>query len=117
MRDLRDEQVRQLAREAKVRCRELKGNQFLDAASLRRIRNERFVKMVRHAYANVPMYRKKYDDAGVDIDGIRTTSDAEKLPIIEKSDLIENFPNNAIAPAYELSELTTAITGGSSGKT
>jgi phenylacetate-CoA ligase len=117
MRDLSDEQVRQLAREAKVRCRELKGNQFLDDASLRRIRNERFVKMVRHAYANVPMYRKKYDDAGVDIDGIRTTSDAEKLPIIEKSDLIENFPNNAIAPAYQLSELTTAITGGSSGKT
>jgi phenylacetate-CoA ligase len=117
MREFDDRQLRLLAREAKVLCPELRRNQFLDDISLERLRNERFVKMVRHAYANVPMYRRKYDEAGVDIERIRTTADAARLPILEKQDLIDNFPHDAIAAGYRLPELTTAITGGSSGKT
>lgn len=117
MRDFDDKQLRLLARDAKRLCPELRRNQFLDDDSLKHLRNERFTKMVRHAYANVPMYRRKYDEAGVDIDTIRGTEDSVRLPIIEKQDLIDNFPNDTLAADYQLEDLTTAITGGSSGKT
>ncbi|MEV0729274.1 hypothetical protein [Polymorphospora sp. NPDC050346] len=73
--------------------------------------------MVRHAYHNVPMYRKKYDEAGVDIDSIRRASDIARLPILEKEELIEAFPHTCIADGYSPDDLTTAVTGGSSGKT
>ncbi|MFQ6550545.1 phenylacetate--CoA ligase family protein [Aestuariibius sp. 2305UL40-4] len=117
MRDFDKKQLALLARDAKVLCPELRRNQFLDDATLAQLRNERFVKMVHHAYANVAMYRRKYDGAGVDINAIRSIDDAKHLPIIEKQDLIDNYPHDAIAKGYELSELTTAVTGGSSGST
>lgn len=117
MREFDEKQLRLLAREARVLCPELRRNQFLDDGALERLRDERFVKMVRHAYANVPMYRRKYDQAGVDIEAIKSTRDAVHLPIIEKHDLIDNFPHDALASGYNLDELSTAVTGGSSGKT
>ncbi|MGP3637791.1 phenylacetate--CoA ligase family protein [Streptomyces sp. 24-1644] len=117
MKDFGQEQIRKLMDEAPELRRELRRNQYLDRSELQQLQDAAFVKMVRHAYVNVPFYRKKYDEAGVDIESIRRASDAFRLPILEKEDLIEAFPHRSIADGYSLDDLTTAVTGGSSGTT
>ncbi|MEU8787253.1 hypothetical protein [Streptomyces sp. NPDC048637] len=117
MKDFDQEQLKLLMEEAPEIRRELRRNQFLERQQLQRLQDAAFVKMVRHAYSNVPLYRKKYDAAGVDIHSIRAVQDAHLLPVLEKEELIEGFPEETIAAGYALDELTTAITGGSSGKT
>lgn len=50
-----------------------------------------------HAYENVPMYRKKFNDAGVHPDDFKQLSDIEKFPYTTKQDLRENYPFNTFA--------------------
>jgi phenylacetate-CoA ligase len=116
MRDLTSDEMKLLQDRGPVLWKELKKNQFLSRPELEQLKNDRFVAMVRHAYTRVPMYRKKYDAHGVKIDQIKTVADIERLPILEKDDLIEFFPNGALAEGYTVDNVITAISGGSSGK-
>ena len=84
---------------------------------IKAIQNERFIKMVNYAYNNVPMYHKKYNEAGVNINDIKTIEDITKLPILEKDEIITNYPHNAISKEYDRSKLRELVTGGSTGKT
>jgi phenylacetate-CoA ligase len=47
---------------------------------------------VRHAYENVPLYRRKFDEAGVGPDDIRSLEDVQRLPFTTKADLRETYP-------------------------
>ena len=52
----------------------------------------RLQQTVRHAYANVPLYTRKFDEAGVHPDDIRTLDDVRLLPFTTKADLRETYP-------------------------
>ncbi len=43
--------------------------------AMRKIQEEKFLEQVRHAYDNSPFYRKKFDDAGVKPDDVRSLDD------------------------------------------
>lgn len=45
-----------------------------------------------HAYSNVPFYKKKFDDAGVHPDDLKSLSDLSKFPFTVKTDLRANYP-------------------------
>lgn len=45
-----------------------------------------------HAYANVPMYRERFDAAGVHPDDLKDLSDLAKFPFTYKDDLRANYP-------------------------
>lgn len=47
---------------------------------------------VDHAYYNVPMYRKKFDEAGVHPNDLRYLEDIQKFPYTTKQDLRDNYP-------------------------
>ncbi|WP_295123632.1 AMP-binding protein [uncultured Leifsonia sp.] len=47
---------------------------------------------VRHAYADVPLYRAKFDAAGVAPDDIRSLDDIRRLPFTTKEDLRSTYP-------------------------
>ena len=47
---------------------------------------------MRHAYENVPTYRRKFDEHGVHPDEIRTLDDVQRLPFTTKADLRESYP-------------------------
>lgn len=47
---------------------------------------------LRHAYDNVPHYRKKFDDKGVHPDDMKTLADLGKFPFTTKTDLRDNYP-------------------------
>jgi phenylacetate-CoA ligase len=56
---------------------------------------------LRHAYDNVPMYRQKFDAAGVHPDDLKDLSDLAKFPFTLKSDLRDNYPFGLFAVPRE----------------
>lgn len=59
---------------------------------LRALQLERLQWTVRHAYDNVELYRRKFDEAGVRPDDIRALDDIRLLPFTTKADLRETYP-------------------------
>ncbi len=59
---------------------------------LRALQLERLQWTVRHAYDNVELYRRKFDEAGVRPDDIRSLDDIRLLPFTTKADLRETYP-------------------------
>jgi phenylacetate-CoA ligase len=47
---------------------------------------------LKHAYDNVPHYKKKFDDHGVHPDDLKTLADLAKFPFTTKIDLRDNYP-------------------------
>src|SRR5947209_18529058 len=47
---------------------------------------------LKHAYDNVPAYRRKFDAAGVSPSDFRRLDDLAKFPLTAKQDLRENYP-------------------------
>jgi phenylacetate-CoA ligase len=64
---------------------------------LRSIQQERIRKMVRYAYRNVPFYRKRFNEAGVKPESIRSLDDVAKIPFTVKADLRDNYPLGILA--------------------
>src|SRR5699024_9470138 len=61
---------------------------------------------LRHAYDNVPLYRRKFDAAGVHPDDCRSLEDLAKFPTTTKDDLRESYPFGMLAvPQQELSRI------------
>lgn len=54
-----------------------------------------------HAYQHVPMYKKKFDDAGVHPDDLKTLADLAKFPYTTKQDLRDNYPFGTFAVPME----------------
>ncbi|MEU9169762.1 phenylacetate--CoA ligase PaaK [Streptomyces sp. NPDC048420] len=59
----------------------------LRALQLRRLRTT-----LRHAYDNVELYRKKFDEAGVAPEDCRALEDLARFPFTTKADLRETYP-------------------------
>ncbi|MCX6554657.1 MAG: AMP-binding protein [Candidatus Aminicenantes bacterium] len=81
----------------------------------RRLQEERLRVMVRHAYENVPLYREKYDKAGIDPDSIRTLDDLQRLPMVSKDDLKKGFPFAILSRRIDPGNCLTVSTSGSTG--
>ncbi|EIE99905.1 phenylacetate--CoA ligase PaaK [Saccharomonospora glauca] len=64
---------------------------------LRALQLERLQWTLRHAYDNVPFYRRKFDEAGVHPDDCRQLSDLAKFPFTTKHDLRDNYPDGMFA--------------------
>jgi len=62
---------------------------------------ERMKWSLKHAYDNVPHYRRKFDDAGVKPEDLKQLSDLAKFPFTTKQDLRDNYPFNMFAVPRE----------------
>ncbi len=62
---------------------------------------ERLKWSLKHAYDNVPMYKKRFDEAGVHPDDLKTLSDLAKFPFTYKNDLRDNYPFGLFAVPRE----------------
>ena len=60
--------------------------------SLRELQLRRLKWSLKHAYDNVPAYRRKFDAAGVKPKDLKTLADLAKFPFTAKADLRENYP-------------------------
>ncbi|MCE0761457.1 phenylacetate--CoA ligase [Pseudonocardia kujensis] len=70
----------------------LDAGERLSVDELRATQLERLRWTLRHAYENVPHYRRAFDAAGVHPDDCRELSDIAKFPTTSKADLRENYP-------------------------
>ncbi|SDS02794.1 phenylacetate--CoA ligase PaaK [Agrococcus carbonis] len=68
---------------------------------LRALQLERLQQTVAHAYANVPTYTRKLDEAGVHPDDIRSLDDLARLPFTTKEDLRQSYPFGMFAVPRE----------------
>jgi phenylacetate-CoA ligase len=76
----------------------------IELASIDEIRSlqlDRLRWSLRHAYENVPMYRAKFDAAGVHPDDLKDLADLAKFPFTLKSDLRDNYPFGLFAVPRE----------------
>jgi len=81
-----------------------------DSFRIKKYRDLVFRKFIKYAYT-VPLYKKKYKDAGIHPEDIRGIDDIEKLPIIRREDLLNNFPAGLIPPGSEKSVVSVNTSG------
>ncbi|TFW10695.1 phenylacetate--CoA ligase [Massilia arenosa] len=62
---------------------------------------ERLRWSLRHAYENVPHYRRAFDEKGVHPDDLRTLGDLAKFPFSDKKTLRDNYPFGLFAVPKE----------------
>jgi phenylacetate-CoA ligase len=70
-------------------------------AELRALQLKRLQSTLAHAYANSPVYRRKFDAAGVKPADVRQLSDLSKLPFTTKLDLRDAYPFGMFAVPRE----------------
>lgn len=97
------------------RIQELQANQWRSAGELRRIQLERLKKIVRHAWDEVPFYRRRFEEAGFHPDDLRSMGDLARIPTTTKEEIRE--AGDAIIPdRFDRSRLVRSFTSGSTGK-
>ncbi len=68
---------------------------------LRALQLKRLRATLQHAYANSPVYRARFDAAGVHPDDCRSLADLAKFPFTTKADLRDNYPFGMFAVPRE----------------
>ena len=82
---------------------------------LRALQLERLKWTLKHAYDNVPHYKKAFDEAGVHPDDLKQLSDISKFPFTTKKELRENYPFGMFAvPRERISRIHAS--SGTTGK-
>lgn len=77
--------------------------------SLRQLQLERLQATVLRVYKNVPFYRKKFEELGIDPDAFRSLEDLSKLPYTSKDDLRLSYPYGMFAvPMREVVRVQTS---------
>ncbi len=62
---------------------------------------DRLKRMLRHAYDNVPLYRQRFEGAGMHPDDVASLADLAKLPFTTKADLRDTYPFGMFAVPRE----------------
>jgi len=88
---------------------ELDPEERMSQDEIRALQLSRLQQTVRHAYANVPLYTRKFDAAGVHPDDIRTLDDVQRLPFTTKEDLRVSYPFGMFAvPMDQVARIHTS---------
>lgn len=69
----------------------------MDREQLRQIQSDNLIDMVSRVYHNVPFYRKKMQELGLEPGDIKSVDDLYKLPFTTKQDLRDNYPYGMFA--------------------
>ena len=71
--------------------------ELMPRAQMRELQSRRLREQVDYLYKNVPFYKKKLNEAGVDPAAIKSIEDIHKLPFTKKTDLRDNYPFGLVA--------------------
>ena len=82
---------------------------------LHAVQSQRLLKAVKIAYENIPFYRNKFDEMGLQPQDIHSIDDIHKLPFTVKTDLRDHYPFGLFAvPQSELVRIHAS--SGTTGK-
>jgi phenylacetate-CoA ligase len=94
---------------------ELQQNQWKKPQDLQDLQNRKLRRLVRHAYDNVPYYRRLFDSVGLQPQDIAGAEDLAKLPVTSKEDLMDLPPEDILARGLDLARCRKTTTSGSTG--
>lgn len=87
----------------------------LPIEKLRELQLTRLKEVVRYAYERVPFYKRRFDEAGIKPEDIRSLEDIRYIPFTSKADLREVYPFGMFAvPLSEIVEIHSS--SGTTGK-
>ncbi len=97
------------------RKEELEPIEIASIDEIRAVQLERLKWSLTHAYTNVPMYKQRFDEAGVHPDDLQSLADLAKFPFSYKNDLRDNYPFGLLAvPRQQIARLHAS--SGTTGK-
>ena len=97
------------------RLKELEKTQWLKEEELKKMQELRLIKLIKHAYENVPYYHRMFKERGLKPEDIKTTKDLAKLPVLTRDDIRKNF-DDLTAKNYDQKKMVLASTGGTTGE-
>ena len=92
----------------------LQESQWWSEEKLKAYQMEQLEKLLRHAYENVPYYKRIFTERGLKPKDIQDFNDLQKLPCITKDDIKNNI-KELTAQNFPESKLEYKTTGGSTG--
>lgn len=95
--------------------RSLMKSQWLKPNDLHQLSVKKLQSLIRYSYENVPYYRKIFRELKIHPDHIKSIEDLQKLPILTKKVIRENF-KDLIATNFPRKNLVPWHTGGSTGQ-
>ena len=93
----------------------LEESQWWPWEQLREWQDEKLRSLVKHAYLNVPYYRRIFDERGISDRDIQTVDDLWKLPPLTKEDIRQNF-SDLLATNFKSYKPFLNATSGSTGE-
>lgn len=78
-------------------------------------KSRQLAEMVEHAYRHVPLYREKYNRAGISPSDIKGVDDLRRLPVITKQDIVDGYPQKIMASNLDPQNCIMVATSGSTG--
>jgi phenylacetate-CoA ligase len=97
------------------RLAELEKSQWWSGSELQAYQNEKLRRLIKHAYENVPYYRRVMNERKIHPDDIRSTAELPRLPILTK-ETIRREIGNLRATNLSNREMRHGQTGGSTGE-
>ncbi len=96
-----------------VRC--VAGDLERSGGELAAFQAARLRDLVSHAAAHVPLYRRKYSEAGIRPEQIRSLDDLRRLPLVTREELQLAGPEGCLTEGVDRQRLRLVRTSGSSG--
>lgn len=90
-------------------------NQWKSSLKINRLQEKRFLKLIKHAYENVPFYTKKFEAARIKPSDIRTSDDIRILPVSSKKEMQDVPTHELISQGLDLRTCTRYLTSGTTG--
>ena len=73
-------------------------------------------RLLTHAYSNVELYRRRFDDAGVTPSDIKGLDDLRRLPVLTRKDIFSVFPDGILAKNRDSRNVIVRHTSGTTGR-
>ena len=90
-------------------------NLRLNVEELKQIQQQKMKAIITYAYENVPFYKKKFKNAGITPDDIKSILDLSKIPFTTKSELQMSTLNDLIPRTNNVNTYIQKSTSGSTG--
>ena len=94
--------------------RKLKADEFISQERIQEIQNEKLRRLIRHCYETVPYYHRLFDECGIKPEEIRNKEDLQRIPILTKQIIRENY-DDLFCTTADPRQRKYASTGGSTG--
>lgn len=99
-----------------MKClKELEESQWWPRDRILELQNQRLSQLIKHAYENVPYYRRIFEERDIKPADIACIEDLTKLPVLTKQLIRANF-DDMVTRDFPQRELITSYTGGSTGE-